>query len=133
MTDFKPVLYLKAACPHCFRTRLFLLDSGQLDRFETREFVPGEASEAAVRAELAPHFAKPTYPTVQYAPGQFQNESADIIARYSEGLDPDRPLPVFRAWLDGIQPKLAKARSENKLLRAALDKAGANLPEGVDA
>ncbi len=132
MTEFTPVLYLKAGCPHCFRLRLFLLETGQLDQFEKREFTPGESSEADLRAELAPHFAKVTFPTVQYAPGQFQNESNDLIARYSDGVDA-ATLAVFRTWADFLQPRLHKADADNKALRAALTEAGLPLPEGLSA
>jgi hypothetical protein len=132
MTDFTPVLYLKAGCPHCFRLRLFLLESGQLGRFESREFVPDsdDPAEAAIRAELAPHFAKVTFPTVQHAPGQFQNESNDLIERYSPGTDP-AGLPVFRTWAEVLQPKQTRLMREAKALRAALDEAGVGLPDGV--
>jgi hypothetical protein len=131
MTDFTPVLYLKAGCPHCFRVLVFLCDSGQIGRFTLRTFTPGDAEEASIRAKLTPHFAKVTFPTVQYASGLFQNESGDIITRYSEGLPTDRTLPVFRAWVEGIQPKLAATRAENRLLRAALAEAGVPLPHSV--
>jgi hypothetical protein len=132
MSEFTPVLYLKAGCPHCFRLRLFLLESGQLGHFETREFQPdaNDPAETAIRAELAPHLAKVTFPTVQYAPGQYQNESNDLIARYSAGIDA-ATLPVFSTWANVLQPKQNRLNAENKALRAALAAGGLPLPEGL--
>jgi glutathione S-transferase len=125
---FRPVLYLKEGCPHCFKLRLFLLEARLADRFEAREFAPGDAREQPIRAELASHFEKVTFPAVQVAPGKYLNESDDIIRRYAseEGVDPAL-LPLFRAYADGLQPRLHRLSRENKALKQRLeeDRSGA--------
>lgn len=116
--SFTPVLYLKDKCPFCLKTRLFLLEAGLLGRFEIREFVPGDDKEQAIRAELAPHFEKVTFPTVQVAPGQYLNESDAIIARYAgeAHVDP-KTLPAFSAYTDGVLPQLFNLYRENAELK----------------
>jgi len=119
---FRPILYLKANCPHCFKARLFLTEAGIIDQFDVREFVPGDAAEAAIRAELAPYFAKVTFPTVQSLPGQYLNESDDIIAHYAAvaGTDP-AALPLTRTYRDVLLPRLRNLKRENAALRAEID------------
>jgi glutathione S-transferase len=80
---FRPIAYLKDCCPWCFRFRLFLLEAGLQDRFDLRVFVPGDAQEAQIRAELAPHVENVTFPVVQVAPGQFLSDSAALVAHYA--------------------------------------------------
>jgi len=113
MTDFRPVLYLKATCPFCLKLRIFLLEAGLLDRFEQRIFAEGDENEAAIRAELAGHFDKVTFPTVQHAPGAFLNDSDAIIAHYAKdaGIDP-AGLPIFTAYAGGVLPKYMATRRE---------------------
>jgi glutaredoxin len=119
---FRPILYLKANCPHCFKARLFLTEAGMADRFDIQEFVPGDETESAIRAELAPHFAKATFPTVQVAPGEYLNESDDIIAHYAgiAGIDP-ATLPLTRMCRDVLLPRLRNLKRENQALRTQLD------------
>lgn len=91
MSGFKPVLYLKSSCPFCLKVAAFLSSAGVLDTLEIRDFWPEDERELAIRDELAPHFEKVSFPTLQYAPGEFMNESDAIIERYANqlGLDPD--------------------------------------------
>ena len=127
---FRPTLYLKASCPHCFKARLFLTEAGIADEFDVREFAPGDESETAIRAELAPHFAKPTFPTVQIAPGDYLNESDDIIAHCAgiTGIDP-AALPLTRMYREVLLPRLRNLKRENQALRAKLDTHSVNLAE----
>ncbi|WP_260922775.1 glutathione S-transferase N-terminal domain-containing protein [Novosphingobium sp. 9] len=114
MTDtFHAVLYLKAACPHCLKLRIFLLEAGLMERFDMRVFTPGDDNETDMRAELAPWFEKVTFPTVQHTPGAFMNESDAIIALYAQeaGLDPAR-LPTFVDYTQGVLPKYQRMRRE---------------------
>lgn len=116
--DFRPVLYLKATCPHCLKLRVFLLEAGLLDGFEQRIFSEGDANEAAIRAELAPHFDKVTFPTVQHAPGAYMKDSDAIIAHYAQeaGIDP-QGLPTFLAYAHGVLPKYMEVRRELAALK----------------
>jgi hypothetical protein len=120
-TAFTPLLFVKADCPHCFKLRLFLLESGLIDRFELRSFAPGDANEGPIRAELAQNMAKVTFPTVQVAPGRYQNESDDIIAFYANeaGIDP-ASLPLFVRFVEGILPRLQRLNRENKNMKTQL-------------
>lgn len=123
-SDFSPVIYVKQGCPHCFKLRLFLLEAGLIGRFALLEFTPGDDREATIKAELAPHFDKVTFPTVQYAPGLYQQESNDLIARYAAeaSVDPAQ-LPLFTAYADGLLPRLQRLNRENKELKAQLEPA----------
>lgn len=116
--DFRPVLYLKATCPHCLKLRIFLLEADLLDRFEQRIFAAGDENEAAIRAELAPHFEKVTFPTVQYAPGKYMNDSDAIIAHYAEAETIDRAdLPIFGTYAGSVLPNYMAVRKELRALK----------------
>ncbi len=116
--DFRPVLYLKSTCPHCLKLRIFLLEADLLDRFEQRIFTAGDENEAAIRAELAPHFEKVTFPTVQYAPGQYMNDSDAIIAHYADVETIDRAhLPIFGTYAGSVLPNYMAARKELRELK----------------
>jgi len=116
--DFRPIVYLKDRCPWCLKFRLFLLESGLRDDFEFREFVPGDDREAAIREELAPHFAKPSFPTVQIAPGVYMRESDDLIAHYAHahGIDV-ADLPTLDQYIRGPLVRIAELRAEIASLR----------------
>ncbi|WP_395334925.1 glutathione S-transferase N-terminal domain-containing protein [Novosphingobium sp. BL-8H] len=116
--DFRPVLYLKATCPHCLKLRIFLLEADLLDRFEQRMFAQGDENEAAIRAELAPHFEKVTFPTVQYAPGKYMNDSDAIIAHYADAETIDHAdLPIFGTYANSVLPNYMAARKELRALK----------------
>ena len=119
MTDeFMPTLYLKQGCPFCFKLRLFLLESGQLDRFAIREFAPGTSEEDAIKADLAPHVEKVTFPAAQVTPGAYLKESDAIIDRYAgeAGVDP-QGLPTFRSYTAGLMQAVISMHKENVALK----------------
>jgi hypothetical protein len=122
--NFKPILYLKFGCPHCFKLRLYLLEAGRLGEFEVREFTPGDGFEAAIKAELEPHFEKVTFPTVQMEPGRYRNESDALVAHYAAiyAVEPAE-LPLFQAYAGRLQPRLRALAQENKALKASLAEA----------
>jgi hypothetical protein len=126
MTDasFRPILYVREGCPFSFKCLLFVLEAGLLDRFEVREFAQGSDEEDAIRAELSPHLEKVSFPAVQYAPGQYQTESDDIIARYAgeANVDPDR-LPVLNTYLRGVFKRVGQLFRENMELKKQLEPA----------
>jgi hypothetical protein len=117
--DFRPIAYMKDGCPWCLKFRLFLLEAGLLGQFDLREFVPGDAREEAIRAELGAHFEKPTFPTVQIAPGEFMRESDDLIAHYAAqfGVDVGHLL-VFDQYVRGPIARMAQLRAEIAQLKA---------------
>ena len=123
MTDaFTPTLYLKQGCPFCFKLRLFLLESGQLDRFALREFAPGTAEEDAVKTELAPHVDKPTFPTAQVAPGEYLKDSDALIVRYADetGVEP-QSLPTFDSYSSSLLPMVITLYKENMALKQGVN------------
>jgi hypothetical protein len=126
MTDanFRPTLYVKQGCPFSFKTLLFVLEAGLIDRFEVREFAQGSDEEAAIRAEIEPHLEKVSFPAVQYAPGQYQTESDDIIARYAReaNVDPAQ-LPVLNIYLNGVFKRVGQLFRENMELKKQLEPA----------
>lgn len=102
MTEFTPILYLKSSCPFCLKVAAFLAEAGVFGSLEIREFWPDDDREQVLREELSPHFEKISFPSLQYAPGQFMNESDAIIARYGDmlGLDPET-MSFYRYVVDG--------------------------------
>ena len=126
MSEFKPVLYMKISCPFCLKLAAFLVEAGIWDRFEFRNFYEGDENEATIRAELAPHFEKASFPTLQYAPGQYMAESDDIIARYAEelGLDP-ATMPFYQYIMTGVFRRIRENFMELIRLRKEVQAAGA--------
>ena len=119
--EFLPILYLKAGCPHCFKLRLFLVEVGLIGGFQVREWVPGDDNEAPIKQELAPHFEKVTFPTVQLAPGKFRNESDTLVKHYADGVGIDpQSLPLYRDWTQRHFPRLKQFQAEVKTLKAQL-------------
>lgn len=128
-SEFKPILYLKESCPSCYKVRLFLLESGLIHGFEQREFAAGDEREQAVKDELAPHFEKVTFPTVQYAPGKYMRESDDIIAHYAHqhGVR-SSGLHIFSIYNDILLPRLRRLNRENKELKQQLEQQALKAP-----
>ncbi|MFD1910823.1 glutathione S-transferase N-terminal domain-containing protein [Halodurantibacterium flavum] len=118
--DFRPIVYLMAACPHCFKLRLFLLEGGLIDQVELRQFENGTPEEDVIRAELAPHFDKTTFPAAQIAPGEYLKESDALIDWFAErhGLDPAR-MATYQTYLNGPYRQILRLFGENRELRAA--------------
>ncbi len=119
-TPFRPVLYLKDRCPWCLKLRLFLLEAGLIDRFELRVFVPGDALEAEMRAELEPHVEKVTFPIAQTALGQYLPDSGVIIDHYAAEFGVDvASLPTLDQYVRGPLATLTALRKEIAELKAA--------------
>lgn len=125
MADFKPVLYLKQSCPFCLKVASFLSEAGVFADFELRTFWPGEAEEDAIRAELAPHLEKISFPALQFAPGEFMADSDAIIERYSRttGADP-AALPFYNYVLNGAFRRLRENFQQIRELEERLSQGG---------
>lgn len=121
MAEFTPILYLKSSCPFCLKLAAFLSEAGVFGSMIIREFWPDDERETALREELSPHFDKVTFPALQYAPGQFMNESDAIIARYAGqlGLDPDR-MPFFQYVVHGPVRQMREQFAQIKTLNQEL-------------
>jgi hypothetical protein len=115
---FRPVVYLKKACPFSLKVRLFLLESGLIDKVDVREAAPDSAEDKAIRSELAPHFDKVTFPSAQVAPGTYMSDSDAIVARFAEmvAADPDH-LPTLKMYKDGAFQQLMTLYKENAELK----------------
>lgn len=113
-----PVLFVKHACPFCLKVRLYLLEAGLLDSVTLRESRTTE-EEDAMKAELAPHLAKVSYPTLRLG-GTYMTESDDIIAHFvDEGGPAPAQLPTFQAYVDGPFTQLLALHRENAELKRA--------------
>ena len=119
-TDFTPILYLKQNCPFCQKVRIALLETGQRDGIDIRDFAGGSPEEQAIRTVLEPHVAKISFPAAEIAPGRFLNESDEIVAWVGEraGQDP-AALPVYRNYVDGPFTAMMSLWRENHELKAA--------------
>ncbi|HWU02981.1 MAG TPA: glutathione S-transferase N-terminal domain-containing protein [Novosphingobium sp.] len=119
--EFKPVLYLKDKCPWCLKLRLFLLEAGLVGQFDERIFAPGDANEPVIRAALAPHFDKVTFPTVELAPGRFLQDSQAIIEHYAEaGAIDVAALPLLDQYVRGPLATMGGLRREIAELQAQI-------------
>lgn len=118
-SDFRPVLYLNRHCPFCLKLMIFLSEAGLLERFELREFVPGDEAEQVIKSELSPHFDKVTFPTAQISQGQYQNGSDALIAHYARqaGVDPSK-MPLLNYYLGGVFKRVGELYKENMALKA---------------
>ena len=118
---FVPTLYVKQGCPFCLKLRIFMLESGLLDTVEVREFAVGSDEEQAIRAELAPHLEKISFPTAMLAPGEYLGDSDAIITRFAGAADVDpAKLPTFRAYSAGVMPQMMSIFRENMELKKRL-------------
>ena len=117
--SFKPVLYVKENCPFCLKVRLFLLEAGLLDAVEIRAFAPGSTREDEIRAELAGHIEKVSFPAAQVAPGEYLTDSDAIIARFAAKWQRDPAhLPVLQTYVEGPFKQLLRLWTENRELKA---------------
>ena len=115
----RPVLFVLPSCPFCMKLRLFLLEAGLLKGVEVRETT--EDSEAAIRAELAPHFEKVSFPTLRLASGEYLADSDAIIDHFAvpAGVVPDT-LPTYRTYVNGPLATMKKLFTENVALKKQL-------------
>ncbi len=117
MSEFRPVLYLKASCPFCLKVAAFLCEADLLDGCDMREFWPGDEREQPIRAELAAHLETVTLPAMQYAPDAYMTESDAIIQHFAEqsGIDPDA-LPFFQYVVSGPMRRMREQFMEIRRL-----------------
>ena len=72
-----------------------------------------------MKAELSPHLAKVSYPTLRLG-DTYMTESDDIIAQFvDEGGPAPAQLPTFRAYVDGPFKQLLALHRENAELKRA--------------
>ncbi|MDB5685928.1 MAG: hypothetical protein JWR77_517 [Rhizorhabdus sp.] len=115
-----PVLYFNQQCPFCLKVRIFLLESGLRSAVDVREFAPGSPGEAAIRAELAPHFEKVTFPTARFGT-EYVNDSDAIIARLAASADVDpAALPVLASYKEVALGRVIQLFRENAELKQKL-------------
>ena len=121
MPDFKPTIYLKDKCPFCFKVRVAISETGLADQLIVKDFVPGDENEAAMRAELAPHFEKVTFPAAEIEPGKFIADSDGIVAWLAEkaGRSTD-DLEVLGHYLRGPFSSMMTLYKENGELKKQL-------------
>src|SRR3546814_15929090 len=73
----------------------------------------------AVRAELAPHLSKISFPAAELEPGRFVAESDDIIAFLAKGSGQDpAAMPNLRIYVDGPLQQIRTLWQENQVLKA---------------
>jgi len=122
MTDsFRPTIYLKDKCPFCMKIRIFLLESGLREQVVVKDFSPGTDAEQEIRAEVAPHFEKVSFPAAEVAPGEYLADSDGIIARLAQGVGQDPgQMPVLQAYLQGPFQSIMTLYRENMELKKQL-------------
>ncbi len=115
-TPTEPVLFVKRGCPFCLKVRLYLLEAGLLDTVGLRESRSPE-EEDAMKAELAPHLPKITYPVARFG-DEYMTESDAIIARFVQAGGPaPEQLPTLQAYVDGPFSQLQALYRENAELK----------------
>lgn len=120
MSDFVPVLYLKSSCPFCLKVAAYLQSIGVFDELRVRAFWPGDEREAAIRGELEGRSEKTSFPTLQFAAGEYMTESDAIIAHYAQksGVDPDS-ISFFRYVVAGPMRRMREQFAEIRELKKA--------------
>ena len=128
MTDaaFTPVVYLKDKCPFCLKVRILLLEAGLMGKVKVRDFVQGEDEEQKIKAELAPHLEKVTFPAAEIAPGKYVADSDAIVAHFAAEakVDPDK-LTVFGNYVRGPFQSMMQLYRENTELKKKVAEAEA--------
>lgn len=120
MTDFTPTLYLKQYCPFCLKVRIAVIEAGLENQVAVRQFAPGTDEEEAIRAELALHFEKVTFPSAQLEPGEYVSDSDAIVDALLDKVGVDKAsLPVLDSYLNGAFASLMKLYRENMELKKA--------------
>lgn len=116
-----PILYVKQGCPFCFKLRLYLLEADLIDQVSIDEFAVGSEAEQQVRATLAPHLEKISFPVAQLSPGQFVADSDALVAHFAQqsGVDP-ATLPTYQAYIEGPFKTLLALYGENIALKKQL-------------
>lgn len=111
---FRSVLYLNQQCPFCLKLMIFLTEAGLLKQFEIRKFIRGDAAEQEIRAELAPHFEKVSFPAAQIAPGQYMKDTDALIAHYAKeaGVDPSE-MALLNYYVGGVFERMGALFREN--------------------
>lgn len=119
-TADRPMIYLKQHCPFCMKIWLYLLETNAIQEVEIREFATGSAEEEAIRAELAPHLEKVTFPAARLEAGRYIADSDGILSFLSERTGHDAAsLPVLGRYVDGPFTTMMKLWKENHELKAA--------------
>lgn len=118
MSDFTPVLYLKSSCPFCLKTAAYLHSIGVFEKLDIRSFWPGQEQEDRIRRELEKETGKTSFPTLQFAPGEYLTESDAIIVRYAakSGVDPDS-LSFYRYIVEGPVRRMREQFAEIRELK----------------
>ncbi len=115
------MVYVKQYCPFCMQVRIFLVEVGLSDRVELREMIPGSANEQPIRKELEAQLEKVSFPACQIRPGEYIQETDNIIAAFAtgEGIDRDQ-LPTLKSYVDGPFKTLLRLYQENIELKKQL-------------
>ncbi|NKJ41150.1 glutathione S-transferase N-terminal domain-containing protein [Novosphingobium sp. SG720] len=123
-TPFRPVLYLMRSCPFCLKVAALLSEVGAFDTVDLRAFWPGDEHEAPIRAALAPHLEKITFPALEVEPGRFIADSDAIVALYAQkaGVDPAN-LPFYQYVMAGPFRRIREAHVETLELKKRLGEA----------
>lgn len=103
---FIPTIYSKHGCPYCFKLRLFLRETDQLDRV-----IIVEGSDDVEHKKLAEFLSekvgKASFPTAEIARGIYLPESDDLVAHFAAlaGVSP-LDYPTYQAFAAGVLPGL---------------------------
>lgn len=116
---FTPVVYVKQGCPFSLKLRLFLLESGQLDRVS---LVEGQMPEdhQQIADHLAERIGKASFPSAEIAPGEYLADSDALVRHFADvaKVDPSN-LPTFEAYAQHVFPGFQKLYREIMELRKA--------------
>lgn len=122
MTDqsFSPTLYLKRACPHCLRLRVFVTEAGVADRFNYVVFDDGDATHKQLRARMEAAGKQPSFPAAELVPGELETGTDDLIARFARdaGVDP-AAMPLLAYYSGGVYKRYSEMFRELRELKSA--------------
>ncbi|MEN7538254.1 glutathione S-transferase N-terminal domain-containing protein [Aurantiacibacter flavus] len=122
MAEFAPILYLKSSCPFCLKVATYLASIGEFADMEIRAFWPDDPEDEVIRKELEGKTEKVSFPTLQFAPGEYMIESDAIIERYRQksGIDPES-LPFYQYVINGPMRRMREQFAEIKRLNGIVE------------
>lgn len=114
----KAKAYVMKGCPFSFKFLVFMAEAGLLDQIEIVQVKPDDQS---VKDELARATgSKPSFPTVETAPGTYLADSDALIDHYAKahGIDQGN-LSVLPFYKEGLFQDFIRLYKENQQLKAA--------------
>ncbi|MEL4378452.1 hypothetical protein [Brucella cytisi] len=107
---FGPTIYMKKACPFCFKLRLALLEANLLPGVELKEFEEGSAEMAAFKEQHSRTKRRVSFPIAEVEKERFLQGADELIDHFlrPNNINP-HSLPTLQAYIHGPFAQLTKS------------------------